>query len=77
MTTKVKLAKQVTHSPRTEYNRAMWEAVTQCKGITTGVPVADLIKHCLAAVPEQQPSHALAHVKYLLRSKGALTTVSA
>ncbi len=75
----VKLAKQTTHAPRTQYNAAMWQAVQSCKGISTaaGVPVATLVQHCVAQVPAQQQSHALAHVKYLLRSKGALVAVSA
>lgn len=70
--TKVKLAKTVTHAPRTGYNLAMWQAVQSCKGIQTGVPMATLHAHLLAQVPAQQPSHATAHIKYLLRSKGAL-----
>jgi len=73
---KVKIVKQPTHAPRTQYNAAMWQAVQECKGIATGVAVADLVAHCMQQVPEQQPSHALAHVKYLLRSKGALEQVA-
>ena len=70
---KVKLATKPVHNPRTGYNKAMWAAVQSCKGITTtGATMQALQKHCMEQVPEQQPSHAGAHIKYLLRSKGAL-----
>ncbi len=70
---KVKLSSKANHNPRTGYNQAMWAAVQSCKGITTtGVTMQALQEHCMAQVPEQQPSHATAHIKYLLRSKGAL-----
>lgn len=74
----VALAKQTTHAPRTQYNSDMWAAVQSCKGINTaaGVSVQALVAHCMEQVPAQQPSHALAHVKYLLRSKGALVAVA-
>jgi len=68
----VKLVKAATHAPRTGYNKAMWDAVAAMPGIEKGVSVEDLRAHLLAEVPEQQPSHALAHIKYLVRSKGAL-----
>ena len=73
----VKLASKATHNPRTGYNLAMWQAVQSCKGIATGVPMATLHAHLMAQVTNQQPSHATAHIKYLLRSKGALVAVAA
>lgn len=69
----VMLVKTPTHAPRTGYNHAMWQAVLNCKGIATGVPMATLHKHLLAAVPTQSPQHCTAHIKYLLRQKAALT----
>lgn len=72
----VALCKAPTHAPRTGYNLAMWEAVVTCPNIGAGVPMATLVEHCMQAVP-QSPHHAVAHVKYLLRQKAALTAVAA
>lgn len=74
----VKMATTVTHSPRTQFNAQVWQAVQNCKGINTaaGVPFATLQAHIVAKVP-QSPHHATAHIKYLLRSKGALVAVAA
>ena len=72
----VKLVKGANHAPRTAYNQAMWDAVTNCKGIATGVPVAVLHAHCMAAVPTQSVGHCTAHIKYLVRQKGALAYVA-
>jgi hypothetical protein len=74
---KVKLAANATHNPRTGYNQQMWQAVQGCKGIATGVTIANLHQHLMAQVPTQSPHHCTAHIKYLLRSKGALVTVVA
>ena len=74
----VKMAKTVTHAPRTAFNASVWAAVQSCKGITSpaGVPFATLQQHIVAQAP-QSPHHATAHIKYLLRSKGALVAVDA
>ena len=72
METTIKLAKQVTHGPRTGYNLAMWQAVTSAPKIATGITFAALHAHCLEQVPSQSPQHCTAHIKYLLRQKGAL-----
>ena len=74
----VKLAKTVTHTARTAFNVQVWQAVQNCKGINTaaGVPFATLQAHIVQQAP-QSPHHATAHIKYLLRSKGALVAVTA
>ena len=73
----VKLVKGANHSPRTSYNQAMWAAVTSCKGIATGVAVSALHAHCMAQVPTQSVGHCTAHIKYLVRQKGALAYTTA
>ena len=70
------LVKGANHAPRTGYNLAMWAAVATCKGITTGVPMATLHAHLMAAVPTQSVGHCTAHIKYLVRQKGALALVA-
>ena len=72
------MAKTVTHAPRTAFNASVWAAVQSCKGINTaaGVPFATLQAHIVQQAP-QSPHHATAHIKYLLRSKGALVAVTA
>ena len=72
----IKLVKGATHNPHTGYNQAMWQAVQTCPNIATGVPLAQLHAHLLAQVPAQAPNHATAHIKYLLRQKGALALSS-
>lgn len=72
MEQKIKLAKVVNHAPRTGYNLAMWQAISACPDIAKGVPVADLHKYLMDAVPTQSVGHCTAHIKYLLRQKGAL-----
>jgi len=73
----IKLVKGANHAPRTGYNVAMWAAVNNCKGIATGVPMATLHSHLLAQVPTQSVGHCTAHIKYLVRQKGALALVAA
>ncbi len=73
----VQMAKTVTHAPRTNYNQQMWAAVQGCKGIKAGVPMATLHAHVMATVPHQSAHHVTAHIKYLLRSKGALVAKAA
>ena len=68
----IKLVKGANHSPRTAYNQAMWAAVQAMPKIATGVTVAALHAHCMAAVPTQSVGHCTAHIKYLVRQKGAL-----
>ena len=71
------IAKAASHAPRTGYNLAMWQAVTSAPNIAKGIAFAALHKHCLEQVPGQSPQHCTAHIKYLLRQKGALVAVSA
>ena len=73
---KVKLVKSAAHAPRTAYNQSMWVAVQACPNIGTGVAMSVLHAHCLKQVPGQSVGHCTAHIKYLVRQKGALALVS-
>lgn len=75
-TTLIAIAPNARHAPRTGYNLAMWQAIAAVPNIAQGVTFANLHAALMAAVPGQAPHHCTAHVKYLLRQKGALITVA-
>ena len=72
----IKLVKGASHAPRTGYNQAMWAAVIAMPKIGSGVPVAELHKYLMEQVPTQSKGHCTAHIKYLVRQKGALQFVA-